>query len=89
MNLGMITQLPCGQKRLASGLAGAAVAYMALDSLAPIPKWAHYALAGVIVDVACRGGDITRGTEESVQSAAYGVGGAMAAGVLLGRGLSF
>ena len=89
MSLGMITQMPCSQKRMTSGLAGAAVAYFALDTMFPAPKWAHYALAGLAIDMTCRGADITKGGEEAVQSAAYGVAGAVGAGLLLGRGLSF
>ena len=84
--LGAITQLPCEQKRVGSAMAGAAVAFMGYDKLFPLPPIAHYALGGVLVDVACRGGDISPNQNEILTSAAWGVGGAIAAGVALGGG---
>lgn len=86
--LGAITQLPCEQKRAGSAVAGAAVAYMGWDKLFPLPPIAHYALGGVLVDVACRGGDISPNQNEILTSAVWGVGGAVVAGSLLGKGLT-
>ena len=85
--LGAITQLPCEQKRAASAAAGAAVAWMGWDKLFPAPPIVHYALGGVLVDVACRGGDISPNDNELLTSAVWGVGGAVVAGSLLGSGL--
>lgn len=83
----MITQLPCGQKRIASAIAGGTVAMYGWDRVLPLPKLAHYAAAGVLVDLGCRGMDV-RGGPEMAYSAAYGVAGAAALGLVMGRGLN-
>ena len=84
--LGAITQLPCQQKRMGSAAAGAAVSFMGYDTLFPLPPMAHYAAAGMLVDVTCRGGDISPNQNELLTSAAWGIGGAIVAGVALGGG---
>jgi hypothetical protein len=87
IHTGMITQLPCQQKRLTSILAGGFIAAYGYDTMLPLPRAAHYAAAGLLVDVTCRGPDILSGSQEVVMSAAYGVGGAVAASLMLGKGL--
>jgi hypothetical protein len=83
MTIGFLMALPCKQKRIASAVGGAAVAYMGLDTVLPIPRAAHYALGGIAVDAACRGGDVMSGGQELMISGALGYAGAVAAGMLL------
>lgn len=83
--IGMITQLPCQQKRVFSALAGGFVAAYGYDTLLPLPRVVHYGAAGLLVDVGCRSTDIWSGSQEVLMSAAAGVGGAMAASLVLGK----
>lgn len=85
---GMITQLPCQQKRITSAIAGAAVAMYGYDQMFPLPRMAHYAVAGALVDFTCRGSDVRLGSTELMYSGAYGIAGAAALGLVMGRGLS-
>ena len=84
--LGAITQLPCQQKRVASAVAGAAVVWTGCDTLFPLPPVAHYAAAGMLVDITCRGGDISPNQNELITSAVWGIGGAFVYARLLGGG---
>ena len=76
IHTGMITQLPCQQKRLTSILAGGFIAAYGYDTMLPLPRAAHYAAAGLLVDVTCRGPDAAYG--ELAWSAGLGVVGAYA-----------
>lgn len=71
--------IPCGQKWIASGVAGAAVArfdlYLAKQS--GVPKEVHWALAGMAVDGLCRGPDVANNKFETLRSASLGVLGAL------------
>ena len=89
MATGMIMQLPCQQKRIVSAMAGAVISMYGYDTLLPLPKLVHYGLAGAAVDLTCRGPDAARGGQEMMYSAGYGIAGAMAYGLLMGRGLSY
>lgn len=72
--------MACENKRIASGVAAALVAYSPrAQSILPLPAWAHVIGAAVAVDALCRGRDIMKGTEEAVTSAGIGVATAVAA----------
>lgn len=77
-----VLALPCRQKQTASAVAGALVAYTGVDrtfasyGLGPA---VHHALAGVAVDVMCRGQDVIDGAAEMLMSAGLGYAGAMVA----------
>jgi len=87
IGVGMITQLPCRQKRLTSAAGGALVLYTGMQRAVPfLPPVVHYALAGVAVDSACRGLDVMNPSMETAISAAAGVAGAVVLGYVTGRG---
>lgn len=78
--VGVLTEMPCKQKRLTSALVGAAMAYTGVGRNivgGQMGKFVGPALGGVAVDVACRGREITTGFEELGMSAAIGAAGAI------------
>ena len=62
--------------------AGAMVEFSGMDSVLPLPREAHYALAGMAVDIGCRGMDPFI---ETGLSAVMGVAGAMLLQTLMQR----
>ena len=51
--------------------------YLNLDTVLPAPRLVHHALAGVALDMMCRGGDIRNGMSEILISGAAGAAGAV------------
>lgn len=85
--LGAIMAIPCGQKRVSSGVAGAAVVVLGIDSYlakqSGAPPWVHWALAGMVVDGLCRGPDVANDSVEALRSAGLGMLGALVAARML------
>lgn len=87
--IGMIPT-PCGQKHVYSALAGAVVAYnpgpvkpaTLLSGLPYVGSYltpmVHYVVAGIAIDMLCRGPDVYSGSKELLMSGGLGLAGALA-----------
>ena len=79
--VGSLVQLPCGQKNYLAGAAGAGVAYLGYETMFPLPKLAHYAAAGLVIDVLCRG---PMGALSGPMEAGYSMGAGLVGAAIVG-----